>query len=114
MRAEKDAMTRRTAIAGAVTLLALLIEPAGASFYDGNMLLAKCTGSFRDKDICASYIMGVADDVKDNNDELCLPDGVTGGQLSEIVTAYLQRKVATRHRSAASLVGLALLEAFKC
>src|SRR5436190_53472 len=98
----------RTAIADAVMLVALSIQPAEASFYDGNMLLTKCTGSFRDKDICASYIMGVADDVKDNNDDLCLPDGLTGGQLSEIVTAYLQGKAATRHRSAASLVGLAL------
>lgn len=44
----------------------------------------------------------------------CLPDGVTGGQVSDIVRQHLEANPTTRHYSAVFPVTAALLKAFPC
>ncbi|WP_373300874.1 Rap1a/Tai family immunity protein [Saccharospirillum salsuginis] len=46
--------------------------------------------------------------------EVCMPPEATGHQIADIVTAYLKRIPADRHRPAALLSMYALSEAFPC
>jgi hypothetical protein len=46
--------------------------------------------------------------------DICIPNGVTGGQMIAIIRNYLQAHPENRHWPAASLVWNALIEKYPC
>ena len=111
----------RRAILIAVALTALWSEKAAA--IDGNKLLEQCEyfganlptlpvdaskGGY-----CIGYTIGVHDALVGTN-HFCMPDGVTGGQLGDVVKLYLRNHPEDRHRPADELVAAALKEKFPC
>jgi hypothetical protein len=88
----------------ALVWLLLASTPAAADFIDGNRLFDWCRDT---RTMCSAYVMGVADGVFD-----CVPDGVTGGQLADVVKSYLERNPAQRHNNGADLTKDAIKEAW--
>ena len=62
---------------------------------------------------CVGYIQGVHDALKPAR-VICVPDGVTGRQLGDVVKLYIGNHPENRHRSADELVTAALKEKFPC
>ena len=62
---------------------------------------------------CVGYIQGVHDALKPTR-VICVPDGVTGGQLGDVVKLYFGNHPENRHLPAAELVTAALKEKFPC
>lgn len=110
-----------------------MAEPARAEYVSGNNLLDWCSTArssqlyYQDSSSCREFVVGVHDGVEaamtlvsryaelENPIEvLCVPSGVTAGQLAEIVTNYLRANPENRHESANYLVILALMEAYPC
>jgi hypothetical protein len=66
---------------------------------------------------CLGYIDGVADALDKNiinGYKACVPDGVTAGQLQDVVVQYLRLNPADRHFLAFGLVADAISKAFPC
>ncbi|WWT39839.1 hypothetical protein [Microcystis phage Mwe-JY25] len=91
---------------------------------DGNELHGLCR---RNPQMASAFVVGVVDgqeytvrswevgkDFRRQLLEYCVPKNVTRGQLADLVCARLARKPETRHNSAASIVALAMQEAFPC
>lgn len=96
-------------------IAALLMIPtmAHAGFMDGNKLLRYLAS---DSDLerlhGMGYVIGAHDMV---NDELiCLTQGVTTKQASDVVKKYLENNPAQRNLDASVLVMVALGSAFPC
>ena len=94
--------------------------PAGASFIDGNKLLARCqnkTDTY-DQAYCLGYIIGVADVLEGKGTvqgfRACFPDNIVQGQAFDTVIAWLKANPSVRHFSANELVAVALSKAFPC
>jgi hypothetical protein len=91
---------------------------AGVVFESGNSLIEYCRDTSKvGKAYCYGYIAGVADAME--GDPLlgwrtCLPDGVTVGQIGDVVKAWLGSHPEDRHFVADELVDEALAEAFPC
>ena len=86
---------------------------ANASYYSGNQLFNKMTSADTvDKMFALGYIAGVHDAME--GVAVCAPQGVTLGQLSDVVLKKLRSIPEHRHNSADSLVFMALSEAFPC
>src|SRR5579872_350884 len=84
-----------------------LLRSAQPSFETGNTLYAVCTSGNQAR--CAGYIVGVADVFQSQNTTpVCLPTGVTGLQLVDVVKKYLADNPAERHYAAPSEIQLAL------
>jgi hypothetical protein len=94
-----------------VAVIALISSTAtaqtrpGGGYKTGNDIFAVCTG----KDIphCMGYLMGIADAMDANpinNYRACIPKGVVGGQLKDVVVEYLSRNAASRQEAALGLV----------
>jgi hypothetical protein len=95
---------------------------------DGNRLLGLCTS--RDRTFvqgCEAYINGVADTAavyqraagEPNSpvrlaDTMCVPRNVTGAQMRDTVTNWLQGHAAERERPAGLIVFHVLHDAFPC
>lgn len=83
-------------------LLAILMvctTSAHAAFYDGNQLFAMMTTESDSKKLSAiSYIMGSIDAY--SGAVTCPPPNVTGGQVFDIVKAFLTQYPAERHKQA--------------
>jgi hypothetical protein len=100
-------------------ILMCLPFAALADFRNGNSLLEDCQapagapGSI----VCAGYVFAIAD-VQLYGDiggvRSCVPANVTGKQVIDVVTRYLQQHPEQRHYGAASLVAHALSENFPC
>ena len=112
-----------------VLLIALLVaQGAHAGYRSGNKLLEACSGSkdpndnlkvIKSRD-CGSYIIGVSD-MHDADvvwgyrpKAWCEPEGVTIGQLKQVVLEHLKDNPQNIHLNASSLVVYALAEAFPC
>ena len=61
---------------------------------------------------CTGYVLGVLDTLQQQ--VLCVPVGVTRGQLTDIVRRWLRDNPDKRHASAHYLVAAALKEKFPC
>lgn len=86
---------------------------ANAAYYTGNELFNKMTSKDTiDKMFALGYIAGVHDAIE--NVAVCAPQGVTLGQLGDVVLKKLRSIPEHRHNSADSLVFVALTEAFPC
>jgi len=110
----------RCAVALAFTLAA---ASAQAEFYRGNDLSEVCVDSETDTTAymryarCGGYILGVVDSItrlKAYDDALCLPDGVTAGQLTKVVEKFIDDNPAELHRPGAEVVAFAMFDAFPC
>jgi hypothetical protein len=125
-------LTLTAVFAGTAALLSASAVQAQDSYYTGNDILASCTAPTTDPvhyaklATCRGYVAGLVDGVdfaagvfalQNNEPEtklICVPAGVTIGQLTDVVIAYLQANPATRHRSGAAEGLIALYRAFPC
>lgn len=104
---------------------AVMLSSSGAwaiTFVTGSELLTSCTepsGSVR-RAMCSGYMAGVAGGYtlrgawENIPEDICMPDGVTIGQLVRVVTKHLEEHPEKLHFGAASLATNAYLEAFPC
>ena len=96
-----------------ITSLIAVSSVANAAYYSGNELYAKLTSKeTSDRIMGLGYIAGVHDVMEGN--AICAPQGVTLGQLGDVVLKKLRSIPEHRHNSADSLVFVALTEAFPC
>lgn len=117
-RAAASSLLIPALVAGA---LAIPRADAASSTYfeSGNELHTRCssTGAF-DLGFCFGFIVSMADTLMANRPygwSACIPVGGTSqGQIVDVVKQFLAANPKTRHLSAASLVALALAEAFPC
>lgn len=94
-------------------VLAIAINPANATFVDGNKLFKICvvdpivTG-------CIGYITGVVDRATEGFPS-CPPDGTTIRQITEsVAVVYLKEHPIERSMPAAMLVQRAIIGAWHC
>lgn len=87
---------------------------AQAEFYRGNDLKRLCAGTSHVQDgICMGYVAGIYDTLIASR-YICSFDGVTVGQLQEIVKKYINENPEKLHFPAQFLVGSALRNVFSC
>jgi Ssp1 endopeptidase immunity protein Rap1a len=106
-------------IAFAAVVVGTLIggHPAHAAILTGNQLYEICTNTSEvQQAACLSYIDGVVDSFTDFRNAMkspeCLPQGVTGYQLRDVVVQWLAQHPQYRADTAASLVHGALFDAW--
>lgn len=107
-----------------VLVLCLASLHAQASFMDGNKLLSGFEGHSLDLAASRAYVMGVVDysqslkalTGKGSAFDACfdVPDGVTAGQLGDVVKIWLQKNPQHRHFTGPSLVTAALAAVYPC
>lgn len=100
---------------------AALCIPAKAAFYSGNDMLAKCQSGLGNADyaICLGYVEGVADSLdyglfNMSGQPGCIPDGVTAGQLKDVLVKALNDDPANRNLSAFFLAKISFIAAWHC
>ena len=104
-----------------VTLAALAMllgSPTSYADYTGNNLVEHCKDkeAYFGSGFCYGYIAGVGSILSWASDsyKICVPDGVTGGQVLSIVRKYLKENPESLHQPADMLVTVALRRAFPC
>jgi len=114
-------MTRKLLLPSLALLAAAtappFVAPAEAYFLDGDELLNHCSITTPDErfdpTICLTYIMGAYDahmfQRLARNQPRCTPPTLTGGQLREVVVAYLLANPDNRGMDASALVWNAVL-----
>lgn len=85
---------------------------AQLEFESGNSLYAKLTGDQADRLMAMSYIVGIHDAYAAIT--ICAPDGVTKGQLADMIRNWLGNNPVQRHRPASVLVNEALNKVWPC
>lgn len=95
-----------------ILCLSLLSVSAHAEFWDGNTLLSRMGGTMGEQNAAIGYVMGVAD--AHHNTGQCAPEGVTAGQMRDMVRNYLTSNPAVRHLSADLLVLHVLKSTWPC
>lgn len=91
----------------------LASPPAFAEFLSGNDLLSLINSSERhERSIADGFIMGVHDTGRGALH--CSPTAVTLTQLRDLTSQFITASVASRHRTADSLVSVVLGQAFPC
>jgi hypothetical protein len=96
-------------------LAALLFVPltATAGFETGNTLLTKIRSDhFMDKSLALGYIMGVFD--AGMNASHCPPNGITAGQLNDLVKQVLEATPSIRNMDADVLLIHTFKSAWPC
>lgn len=88
-------------------------------FKDGNELLRICTSRLPfESGICLGYLQGIADQMEAmrsaNKARPCLPAGVVGQQLTDVVVKYLQQNPVMRTEPGAHLATIAIGDAWGC
>lgn len=96
----------------ALALILALSSLARAEFWDGNTLLSRMGGTSGEQNAAIGYVMGVAD--VHHNVAQCAPEGVTSGQMRDMVRNYLTSNPAVRHLSADLLVLHVLKSTWPC
>jgi hypothetical protein len=93
--------------------LLLVAAPVHAEFFDGNKLLSTCRSNQPiDMADCIGYVTGVYDTLA--GVRICSPDGITRGQVRDIVLTYLQNAPEERHKTADVLIGNVLSALWPC
>lgn len=117
---------KRLCITFFLAISALSASPGSGratEYYTGNTLLDGCTDASAASSVlqtgCMGYISGVASaggqcENTINGYRFSVPEGVSRGQLKDIVVMWLQRHPADRHYAAAGMVAAALAESFPC
>lgn len=93
--------------------LAVAATSAGAQeFESGNTLYNKLTGDSTDKLIGMSYVAGIHDAYASLT--ICAPEGITKGQLADMIRNWLGNNPQQRHLAASVLVNRALSGIWPC
>ena len=100
-------------------LIALLCVSGnvGADFFNANKLLSDCTETGL---YCLGYIASASNTHETwvgwgvMSKQICMPEGVSGGQLRRVVVKYLEANPAELHTNASGMVLNALRLAFPC
>ena len=98
--------------------------PALADFQTGNTLLEKCTTDknqatyYQDNAFCVGYSVA-AFDMFDTwqlvtNTKRCVNDGMTQGQIKDVLVSYLRTHPGERHEAASVIALVAFKDAFGC
>lgn len=90
-----------------------LVTTHAQAFINGNKLLSECESEIMaDMNFCLGYVSGAAD--ANDFDDTCIPEGVTLGQIRDIVKRHLVKQPQYRHMSGSFNVSIALAVAFPC
>jgi Rap1a immunity proteins len=88
---------------------------------EGNGLLEACTSRQPLQGaMCIGYIRGVIDGENmmgtalNKRPLVCLPQGVTLGQVEDVIVKYLKDNPAERNKPSAGLIGIAAASAWPC
>jgi hypothetical protein len=92
--------------------LLLMSGSAQAEFLSGNKLYEDLQGNVNSRIYALGYIIGVVD--RSMNEDICLPAGVTQGQVQDVVINYMAAKPQMRNYSADLSVVLALRQHWPC
>lgn len=98
-------------------LIPLLLAVTPATFFGTGNDLQTCNQiSGPDEEIvCTAYTKGVLDGILlYAKTVLCIPQGVTQGQILDIVKREIRDHPESRHYTAASLIVVALAKSFPC
>ena len=91
--------------------------PVFADYVSGNELYKECTADIRespgDIGLCAGYVEGLAD-AHGLDGTTCIPQGVSVGQVKDVIVKYLTQNPELRHFGASLLGFAALAQAFPC
>jgi hypothetical protein len=105
----------------AAICLSLLASPAQAQALTGNQLYQQCRDNDRwSKGFCFGFIMGASEILNGIPPSSALrtnripPEGVTNGQIEDVVKLFLRDHPKQRHLPAAALIIYALADAFPC
>lgn len=98
-------------------LVATLLSVAATSVYpsefeSGNTLYSKLIGDQTDRLVGMSYIVGIHDALASLT--ICSPEGVTKGQLADMMRNWLANNPSLRHQPASVLVNRALSGIWPC
>ena len=91
-----------------------------ANFEDGNKLWSSCgSNNPSESGFCRGYVAGIADALDSEKQgamgfRVCIRNGVTVPQVSDLVKLWLQNHPQSRDFEAAGIVAAALQEAFPC
>jgi hypothetical protein len=108
-------------IARGLILLSLLGSAPAAQadgFYTGNEAYSECQ---RSRTWCLDYVAGLADallyadlNFRGHVLEFCPPDGLTNGQITDMLLLELRSRPEARHRPTAEMLWDALRRSFPC
>ena len=120
-------MKNRLQTIGAIAAITLfssmaVVERANAAtyFYKGSEILSLCESSNTyEANDCLEWLMGVSDTLEAMNSwgsfkDVCVPGGVTAGQLRKVIIQGLNKEPQKLHLSASSLAIPVLANAFPC
>lgn len=102
----------------AAALIAVSL-PANAAFLNGNDLHSLCQRSATDRlsdEQSSMFVVGVADALQSLSDGvgICIPDGVSGGQVRDVVCRSLSDFPELRHMEAGAISMASLTNSFPC
>lgn len=107
-------------------LIAGLVGTAvqGQSSFTGNDLIADCVTENPARELaCLGYVMGAVDGFRNGAAlvenypdylKICVPNGVTQGQIRDVVITHIRQNPENRHLPASALVFTALNSTFFC
>ncbi len=116
-------MTPKTVAVGAELVALVLVSaaanaPATADWMSGNELKESCHSEGQyGRGACLGFtsaVAGIVDTETIYGWRACIPDGVTRGQLRDIMVKFLDDHPEKLHHSAASLAARAYEEVFPC
>jgi len=97
----------------AATIFSAFASPARAEFFTGNTLFRICSsGEFADIMDCLGYTTGASDAAQWRH--FCPSEGITRGQIRDIVFAYLRDNPEVRNQTADLIVAAALKRVWPC
>ncbi len=96
-------------------LIAALPAAANAARFDGNALQTRCSvGEVKN---CEVYLQGYSaalTEIPHSASPACIPEGVTGSQLRDVILKYLHNTPEQRELPAARLIANAFHKAWPC
>jgi hypothetical protein len=102
-------------ILAALLFVTALPAAAFAAKLDGNALQARCsTGDVKG---CEVYLQGfnaALAEFPDSTRQACLPEGVTGSQMRDVLLKFLRNEPQVRQRRAGDLIMHAFSKAWPC
>lgn len=85
---------------------------ANASWFTGNDLHKHFSGGDYQQGFALGMVVGVASTWDGNL--FCIPQGVTPGQMQDVVRQFIRAKPQDRHESAEIIIAAALINAYRC
>jgi hypothetical protein len=106
---------RTLAIAAMLLSAAAAMSAQAQPMLSGNDL-ERCVPRSSSEMFCSGYVLGFSAglDLADSLRGICMPKGVTAGQMLAVVRAYTRANPKDRHMPLEALVGIAYLDAWPC